>query len=200
MSLFTRASLSLKSAIVAVALVAGSVALLPAQQAQANDAFVGGLVGGLVGGVVGASLFPPAYPAYPVYAAPPVYYEPAPVVVYQEPVYVAPAYVEPVYAAPVYVDPPYTARPAYSGSYSARPAYPQRRSLASIGTQPPAGRSGSPHVVTYEDTVGGQMAAGSAEPWSPGWFDYCRARFKTFDDRTGTYMGYDSQRHFCVAK
>ena len=180
-----RSPIRLKFAALALVAMAGSATLVSTQTAQA-DPFVAGLLGGLVG----AAIVAPAYsvPAYPVYAAPqPVYVQPAPVVVYEEP----------VYAQPVYPAPAYTARPAYSGPSGYRPAYPVRRSLAEVDAYPP--RHGGPRVVTYEDSVGGQQFAG-AEPWSPEWYDYCRAKFRSFDDRNGTFLGYDGQRHFCTVK
>jgi hypothetical protein len=36
-------------------------------------------------------------------------------------------------------------------------------------------------------------------PWSPQWMRYCYDRYGSFDARTGTYVGYDGARHFCVA-
>lgn len=39
----------------------------------------------------------------------------------------------------------------------------------------------------------------SVEPWSPGWFRYCEDRYRTFNPSTGTFVGYDGQRHFCQA-
>ncbi len=54
---------------------------------------------------------------------------------------------------------------------------------------PPPGRN--PDVVYAERNSG-------FEPWSAEWFRACNARYQTFDDRTGTYMGYDRRRHFCV--
>lgn len=190
-----RTSFRTKIAAAAFVVMAGSATLMTAQPAEASDA----LAAGIIGGFVGATLFPPVYPApvypapaYPVYAAPPVIYQPAPVVVYEEPVYV-----EPVYPAPVY-----SARPAYSGPSGYRPAYQQRRSLAEVETYdaPRHERPGSgPRVVTYDDTVGGTRIAG-AEPWSPAWYDYCRSKFRSFDERSGTFLGYDGQRHFCTVK
>lgn len=38
------------------------------------------------------------------------------------------------------------------------------------------------------------------QPWSPEWYRYCRNRFRSFDDDSGTYLGYDGRRHFCIAK
>jgi len=41
--------------------------------------------------------------------------------------------------------------------------------------------------------------AGGLRPWSPQWSRYCYDRYQTFDGRTGTYVGNDGARHFCVA-
>jgi hypothetical protein len=38
---------------------------------------------------------------------------------------------------------------------------------------------------------------GPPEPWTPKWYDYCNARYKSFDDRSGTYIGTDRRLHFC---
>lgn len=178
---FHQSPLRAKLAALALAVMAGTTTLAATQPAQADP-----FVAGLVGGFVGATLFPPVYPAAPVYVAPPppVYVQPAPVVVYEEPVYSAPVY---------------TARPAYSGPSGIRPAYPERRSLADVEAYPPRHGTGDPRVVTYDDTMGGQQIA-AAEPWSPEWYDYCRSRFRSFDERSGTFLGYDGQRHFCVVK
>ena len=35
------------------------------------------------------------------------------------------------------------------------------------------------------------------EPWSPEWYDYCNARYQSFNPRTGYFLGYDGQYHFC---
>lgn len=43
------------------------------------------------------------------------------------------------------------------------------------------------------------VVAGGEQPWSPGWVQYCMNRYRTFDDRTGTFVGNDGARHFCVA-
>jgi BA14K-like protein. len=39
----------------------------------------------------------------------------------------------------------------------------------------------------------------SLEPWTPGWYRYCESRYRSFDPRSGTFMGYDGVRHFCTA-
>ncbi|MBO6726978.1 MAG: BA14K family protein [Rhizobiaceae bacterium] len=39
----------------------------------------------------------------------------------------------------------------------------------------------------------------SLEPWSPGWYDYCEARYRSFRADTGTYTTYSGEKRFCVA-
>ena len=55
---------------------------------------------------------------------------------------------------------------------------------------PPAPHRG-PKVITY---------GGSLEPWSPGWYQWCDQRYRSFNPQKGTYRGYDGQDHFCVPK
>lgn len=40
---------------------------------------------------------------------------------------------------------------------------------------------------------------GTIEPWTEEWRAYCSERYQSFNARTGTYTGYDGQRHFCTA-
>ncbi len=51
-------------------------------------------------------------------------------------------------------------------------------------------------IRQYPETV---YVDGAFEPWSPGWYDYCADRYRSFDPRSGTFMGYDGREHFCVA-
>lgn len=44
-----------------------------------------------------------------------------------------------------------------------------------------------------------EPAFDAPQPWSPEWYDYCNNRYRSFDDRSGTFLGYDGKRHFCVA-
>ncbi|TPP11586.1 BA14K family protein [Rhizobium glycinendophyticum] len=37
------------------------------------------------------------------------------------------------------------------------------------------------------------------EPWTGAWHQYCSQRYRSFNPRTGTYIGYDGQSHFCTA-
>lgn len=35
------------------------------------------------------------------------------------------------------------------------------------------------------------------EPWTPDWYAYCGQRYRSFDARSGTFIGYDGYRHMC---
>jgi hypothetical protein len=37
------------------------------------------------------------------------------------------------------------------------------------------------------------------EPWTREWVRYCSNRYRSFDARSGTFVGYDGQEHFCTA-
>lgn len=41
---------------------------------------------------------------------------------------------------------------------------------------------------------------GSLEPWTRGWYQYCDAKYRSFNPERGTYRGYDGRDHFCVAR
>jgi hypothetical protein len=49
---------------------------------------------------------------------------------------------------------------------------------------------------SYEEPV---YVRRSLEPWSREWYRYCSNRYRSFDSRTGTYVGYDGREHFCAA-
>jgi hypothetical protein len=42
-------------------------------------------------------------------------------------------------------------------------------------------------------------AEGALEPWTPAWYDYCESRYRSFNPRSGTFIGYDGLSHFCAA-
>lgn len=86
-----------------------------------------------------------------------------------EPLYGEPVYAEPVYREPVYREPVYRER-VY------REVRPSRRYYAA--------------APAY---------AGGLEPWSQEWYDYCESRYRSFNERTGTYTGYDGVKRFCQA-
>lgn len=86
---------------------------------------------------------------------------------------------------PAYVD-PYDRPSGYYGDGYSRPSgyyvEPERRYYAR-----------RPQVVYAEPVYAG------AEPWTPAWYEYCGRRYRSFDARSGTYVGYDGRQHFCVA-
>lgn len=57
---------------------------------------------------------------------------------------------------------------------------------------PPPGYYGAPRRYV-------PVASGDLRPWSPDWMQYCESRYRTFDNRTGTFVGNDGARHFCIA-
>lgn len=36
------------------------------------------------------------------------------------------------------------------------------------------------------------------QPWTPAWYRVCSQRYRSFDPTSGTFLGYDGQRHFCT--
>lgn len=88
-----------------------------------------------------------------------------------QPRYVEP---EPDYVAPRYVAPQYAPPPP---RYVAPPAVPV------YDTYQPVRRP-----ATY-----------GLQPWTGEWYRYCAERYRSFNERTGTYIGYDNRAHFCTA-
>jgi hypothetical protein len=39
----------------------------------------------------------------------------------------------------------------------------------------------------------------AVEPWTPQWERFCSYRYRSFDPRSGTFIGNDGRSHFCVA-
>ncbi len=35
------------------------------------------------------------------------------------------------------------------------------------------------------------------QAWTPGWYSYCGSRYRSFNQQTGYYLGYDGGYHFC---
>jgi hypothetical protein len=52
----------------------------------------------------------------------------------------------------------------------------------------------------------GSAVSGANRPAAPGivnnheWLAYCSNRYRSFDPASGTYLGYDGQRHPCVVR
>ncbi|MCW0983630.1 BA14K family protein [Agrobacterium sp. BT-220-3] len=38
------------------------------------------------------------------------------------------------------------------------------------------------------------------EPWSSRWYNYCENRYRSFNPRTGTFVGYDGRKYFCTGR
>lgn len=76
----------------------------------------------------------------------------------------------PVYAAPVYAAPSVTYYEGAAGRIETR-----------VGSS----------------ADGGVPPAGGYAAFSPGWYDYCSSKYRSFDPDTGTYLGYDGLRHYC---
>lgn len=52
--------------------------------------------------------------------------------------------------------------------------------------------------------LGAGLAIGNANrapaayaPWSPEWYRYCDNKYRSFNPRTGYFLGYDGEYHFC---
>lgn len=70
-------------------------------------------------------------------------------------------------------------------SYPAYPAYPVYQTPQPIYQAP---------RYDYRPTY---RYAGM-EPWTPSWYRACSARYRSFNPSSGTFTGYDGQRHFCT--
>lgn len=49
----------------------------------------------------------------------------------------------------------------------------------------------------YGAPVASAPPAGGYAPFSAGYVSYCSSKYRSFDARTGTFLGYDGRRHFC---
>jgi hypothetical protein len=68
------------------------------------------------------------------------------------------------------------ARPRYYDYYEPAPVYRAR---------PP---------VVYETVP---VYYSRPDPWTPEWYAYCSDRYRSFDEQTGYFLGYDGNYHFC---
>lgn len=95
-----------------------------------------------------------------------------------------PRYVEP---APVYVEP----APVY---VEREPIYvepvPVYRAPERVYVRP---------EPEYYPARPATVVSGGLRPWSNAWYQYCTERYRSFNAKSGTYVGYDGQRHFCSA-
>lgn len=83
---------------------------------------------------------------------------------------------------------------AIVGGILSQPRYPSR-----IYVDPPTAR----YPYRYygpAPVYSGRVSYYGAEPWSAEWYRACSIRYRSFDARSGTFLGYDGQRHFCVVR
>jgi len=120
----------------------------------------------------------------------PTYTPPQPVARYNDP-----------YSDPYYEPYPDAGRrydDSYRNNHSSydRPEPIGQRSDYRRAYQPaPKPRHHAPKVITYND-----QPSYDTQPWSTGWLSYCRGKFRSFNAKSGTYLGYDGKRHFCIVK
>ena len=56
----------------------------------------------------------------------------------------------------------------------------------------------APDVVVVLDVAPPARPVGyRPRPWTEDWFAYCHSRYRSFNPRSGTYLGYDGYEHFC---
>ncbi len=163
----------------------------------------GVIAGAVVAGAIVASR-PPGYVVYPGYAQPvyapgcywasrPVYDGVGRVVGYSgQPVQVCPGYSPPPGGAPYAGGPPgYAGGPPGGGppGYAGGPA----GGPPGYAGGPPAG--GPPGYAGGPPAGGPSLYAGSPPAGDP--VASCMQRFRSYDPKTGTYLGNDGQRHSC---
>ncbi len=64
---------------------------------------------------------------------------------------------------------------------------------------PPAGYYAPPPRVVYRTYEPAPVYVGGLRPWTGPWYRYCSQRYRSFDARSGTFVGFDGRSHFCVA-
>ncbi len=191
---------------------AATIAVMVAAPATDASAWRGwwgpGLAAGVIAGAVVAGAIvasrPPGYVVYPGYAQPlygpgcywasrPVYDGVGRVVGYSgQPVQVCPGYSPPPGGAPYAGGPPgYAGGPPAGGppGYAGGPA----GGPPGYAGGPPAG--GPPGYAGGPPAGGPSLYAGSPPAGDP--VASCMQRFRSYDPKTGTYLGNDGQRHSC---
>jgi len=188
----------------ALALTAALFTLLPVASANANHGFhpgtyVGtGLLGGAVGAIIADSTIRRTERANRLYYQQPVYPPPLPIAPYYDPYYQP--YAPYAYRGPYYQEPYYRAPTAYRQQRVIKPRKSVRGHVHPNRIQKKARKSG-PKVITYEQAMSKPKTVyTTSEPWSVGWKSYCSSKYRSFNAETGTYMGKDGRRRFCVAK
>ncbi len=182
-------------------------ALLPVASANANHGFhpgvpgsyVGtGLLGGAVGAIIADSTIRRAERANRLYYQLPAFSPPLPVAPYYDPYYRP--YASYAYRGPYYQTPYYRAPTAYRQNRVVKPRKSVRGHVHPNKIQKKARKSG-PKVITYDQAMAKPKPGyATSEPWSVGWKSYCSSKYRSFNADTGTYLGKDGRRRFCIAK
>lgn len=53
------------------------------------------------------------------------------------------------------------------------------------------------HDMLYPNTQGGLV---EIQPWTNAWYRWCAENYRSFNPRTGTYIGRDGYEYFCVVE
>ena len=77
---------------------------------------------------------------------------------------------------------------ALIGSALAQPRYYNYYEPAPVYVAPP------PPPVVYQPAP---VYYAAPRPWTPEWYSYCGERYQSFDERTGYFLGFDGDYHFC---
>lgn len=83
--------------------------------------------------------------------------------------------------------------------YEPYPVDPYRRSAPPPRVYDDADEGYYPAPPAPRRYNAGAYQVETLEPWSQGWYRYCANRYRSFDASSGTYAGYDGNRHFCTA-
>lgn len=86
-----------------------------------------------------------------------------------------------------------------AGAALASPPAPRRYVYDDDGyyaPPPPPRRVYYRPAYVYEQPV--PVYRPALQPWSRSWYNYCSNRYRSFDPRSGTFIGYDGRQHFCA--
>ncbi|NTG90860.1 BA14K family protein [Agrobacterium rhizogenes] len=80
------------------------------------------------------------------------------------------------------------------GAVASQPYYRERVYVA------PAPEYYAPHPVYRRPRPVAMQTYNAPEPWSGRWYNYCENRYRSFNSRTGTFVGYDGRKYFCTGR
>lgn len=53
------------------------------------------------------------------------------------------------------------------------------------------------HNHSYRHHAPAPVYYGRPAPWTPAWYDYCSARYRSFNPHTGYFISYGGRQRFC---